>query len=301
MANKKKYSLNCKISIVITILIIVIATLYLTNKSKISNNENIIAYVNKKPVSEQKLLTELKNNYGIMDNFSLSAIPDDSKKTIIKQIYIEQIIIDNAKQANLFKNKDIQNKITQATNKIIKEAYLQEISQKTVNRANIEALYQERIASLAGKQEVNAKHILVKTKGEANQISRNLKRQSFEKIAKAKSIDPYSKEKGGDLGYFTEGNMVKEFEDVVFNMKKNQISQPFKTQFGWHIVKLVDKREAEIPSLDSIYEKLKQELSYKAISEYIQNLQNDINVELVETTKSPQASSDEAIINQENS
>ena len=104
MANKKKYSLNCKISIVITILIIVIATLYLTNKSKISNNENIIAYVNKKPVSEQKLLTELKNNYGIMDNFSLSAIPDDSKKTIIKQIYIEQIIIDNAKQANLFKN-----------------------------------------------------------------------------------------------------------------------------------------------------------------------------------------------------
>jgi peptidyl-prolyl cis-trans isomerase C len=301
MANKKKYSLNYKISLVIVILILAISTIYLVKKQRTSKNENIIAYVNKNPVSEQKLLTELRDNYGVTETFVLSAIPDDSKKTIIKQIYTEQIIIDNAKKTDLFKSKDIQNKISQATNKIIKEAYLQKISQKTATRENIETLYQQKIKDLEGKTEVNAKHILVKNKSEALKISIGITNKSFEKTAKAKSIDPYSKDKGGDLGYFTEGSMVKEFEDIVFNMKKNQISKPFKTQFGWHIVKLIDKRQAKIPSLDEIYEKLKQELSYKAVGDYINTLQNEIDVELVKTTQSPQTSPAEEIVNKENS
>ena len=89
-------------------------------------------------------------------------------------------------------------------------------------------------------KKVNASHILVKTESEANVISYDLDHGgNFEEIAKEKSLCP-SRKKGGNLGWFTRNKMVKEFEQVAFSLKKVEISKPFKTQFGWHIVKVVD-------------------------------------------------------------
>ena len=282
--SKKTCKPSCKIIIVIAILAVAIASLAYFNNKKI-DSDDIIAYVNDQAISKEEILDFLKNSYGVPANFSLDNLPEKYKTDLIKQIYTEQIIIDSAKDANLDNRSDIKQKIIQAQSKVIKEAYLQEVSQRETTRENIEALYQEQIANLSGKTEVNAKHILVKTEKEAKQVIRDLRSKPFAQVAKEKSIDPYSKEKGGDLGYFTKGNMVKEFEDTTFNMKKGEISQPFKTQFGWHIVKLIDKREAQIPDLDTIYEKLKQQLSYQAISNYISEIQNSIDVELVKSEK----------------
>jgi len=87
---------------------------------------------------------------------------------------------------------------------------------------------------------INASHILVKTEQEAKTISEELKAgKSFEEIAKAKSVCPSGK-KGGNLGWFTHGQMVREFEKAAFSMKKGQLSQPVKSQFGWHIIKIMD-------------------------------------------------------------
>jgi len=87
---------------------------------------------------------------------------------------------------------------------------------------------------------INASHILVKTEEEAKMISEQLKTgASFEETAKLKSTCPSGK-KGGTLGWFTRGQMVKEFEKAAFSMKKGQVSQPVKSQFGWHIIKVVD-------------------------------------------------------------
>ncbi|MFH2020920.1 MAG: peptidylprolyl isomerase [archaeon] len=87
---------------------------------------------------------------------------------------------------------------------------------------------------------VNASHILVKTEEEAKQIKLALDNgKSFESIAKEQSMCP-SKKNGGSLGWFTHGQMVREFEKAAFSMKKGQISQPVKTQFGWHVIKIND-------------------------------------------------------------
>jgi len=89
-------------------------------------------------------------------------------------------------------------------------------------------------------KKVNASHILVKTESEANVIGYDLDHGgNFEEISKEKSLCP-SRKKGGNLGWFGRRQMVKEFEDVAFSLKKEEISKPFKTQFGWHIVKLID-------------------------------------------------------------
>ena len=85
---------------------------------------------------------------------------------------------------------------------------------------------------------VRARHILVKTENEANEILDELNHgKTFEEKAKEKSLCPSGK-KGGDLGWFGRGPMVKEFEDLAFSMEKGEVSKPFKTQFGWHIMKL---------------------------------------------------------------
>ena len=87
---------------------------------------------------------------------------------------------------------------------------------------------------------VNASHILVKTEQEANVALYDVTHgKSFEDIARSISICPSSK-KGGNLGWFSKGQMVKEFENVAFSLKKGEVSKPFKTQFGWHIVKVND-------------------------------------------------------------
>ncbi len=89
-------------------------------------------------------------------------------------------------------------------------------------------------------QKVRASHILVKTELEANSLLFDVKNgKSFEEIAKEKSICPSGK-RGGDLGWFGRGQMVKEFENAAFSLKKGEFSRPVKTQFGWHIIKLVD-------------------------------------------------------------
>jgi parvulin-like peptidyl-prolyl isomerase len=87
---------------------------------------------------------------------------------------------------------------------------------------------------------INASHILVKTEEEAKSILEQLKSGvNFEELAKNKSICPSGK-KGGTLGWFTHGQMVREFEKAAFSMKKGQLSAPVKSQFGWHIIKVVD-------------------------------------------------------------
>ena len=91
-------------------------------------------------------------------------------------------------------------------------------------------------------QQIRASHILVKTENDAKVIlQRALKGESFAKLAEEFSMDP-SKRRGGDLGYFGRGRMVRNFENAAFALEKGQISQPVKTEFGWHLIKVTDKK-----------------------------------------------------------
>jgi peptidyl-prolyl cis-trans isomerase C len=90
--------------------------------------------------------------------------------------------------------------------------------------------------------EVHAYHILVKTENEAKEILNEIKKGiDFQRLAQIKSMCPSGK-KGGDLGWFGRGKMVREFENTAFSLNKGEISQPVKTQFGWHIIKVVDRK-----------------------------------------------------------
>lgn len=136
---------------------------------------------------------------------------------------------------------------------------------------------------------INASHILVNSSKEADDIIKELKKgKSFEDLAKEKSLDPGSKENGGNLGVFPKGAMVKEFEDAAFALKVGEISKPVKTTFGYHIIKVSEILEAKEATLEDSKEKIteliKREKSSDAAVEYIRNLYSvaDIKIYLKE-------------------
>lgn len=129
------------------------------------------------------------------------------------------------------------------------------------------------------KEEIKASHILVKDEKTAKEVKERLdKGEDFTKLASNYSIDPGSKDKGGDLGYFTKGNMVPEFDQVVFSLDVNHVSDPVKTEYGYHIIKVTDKKTNTFEDKKEIIEK---ELTYKKakpINEVISKLQKEADI-----------------------
>ncbi len=117
-------------------------------------------------------------------------------------------------------------------------------------------VYDEAIGQMKKEPEVRARHILVETEDEAKAVVAELKKGAdFAELAKTKSKDPGSAD-GGDLGYFTKDQMVPEFSEVAFKLDKGALSDPVKSQFGWHVIKVEDKRERQPPEFDKVKDQL---------------------------------------------
>ena len=282
----KKTILDKNIYIILSLVVVLTFILFLVNQNS-TDKGRVLAKIDNKKIYETDLVNFLAATYNVAKNFDIASLPVEQQKDIIKQYYTENLVLKAANKSGLAKDPEIAQKITDSTNKILKEALLEQIALAASDRAAVEAYYQSKQQELAkeleGKEEVKASHILVKEKAEADKVYFSVKngKKDFAEIAAEKSIDQFSGKNGGDLGFFTEEKMVPEFAKQAFATKVGQISRPFKTQFGWHIVKVTDRRAAQVPSLDEMYDKLKQELSYQAVSDYIEELSQNLDVEVI--------------------
>jgi peptidyl-prolyl cis-trans isomerase C len=130
-----------------------------------------------------------------------------------------------------------------------------------ITDAEVKTAYDAAIAAMPVAEEVHARHILVTTEDDAKAIKAELDGGAdFVTLAKEKSIEPGAKDSGGDLGYFTPDKMVKPFADAAFAMKVGEVSNPIQTQFGWHIIKVEDRREAPKPTLEELTQQIGQSL-----------------------------------------
>lgn len=143
----------------------------------------------------------------------------------------------------------------------------------------VQAAYDAKYADGFGGDEFNASHILVATEEEAKAIKESLDGGAdFAATAKEKSTGP-SGPSGGELGWFGAGAMVPEFEQAVMSLDKGQISDPVKTQFGWHIVILNDKRKSEAPQLDQVREELSVQIQQDAVDNHVAELTKKAEIE----------------------
>lgn len=154
-----------------------------------------------------------------------------------------------------------------------------EVTEATVTDEAIQAAYDAQFADFEGEDEFNASHILVETEEEAKELKSQLDDGAdFAELAKEKSTGP-SGPNGGSLGWFGKGQMVPEFEQAVVALEKDNVSDPVQTQFGWHVVKLNDKRKSEAPELALVREELAQTIRQDAIQARIDELTQQAQIE----------------------
>jgi peptidyl-prolyl cis-trans isomerase C len=214
---------------------------------------------------------------------NLQQIPPESRREYLTSYLTDMTLVAKAAEGRKLADGDeFKQRIAYYRSKILMDLLLQAEAKAAVSEGAMHQLYDEASKQMAGQQEVRARHILVKTEEEANAIIAELKNGvDFAELAKQKSTDPGASE-GGDLGYFPKDEMVPEFADAAFKLEKGQISEPVHTRFGWHVIKVEDKRERQVPSFDQVRDQLATHLVRKAQAELITKLRADAKVERLE-------------------
>jgi len=152
-----------------------------------------------------------------------------------------------------------------------------------VTEAEVKARYDKEIAASPPEEEVSARHILLKTEEEAKAVIVELDAgKDFAELAKEKSTGP-SAAQGGELGYFTKGRMVPEFEAVAFTLKAGEYAkEPVKTQFGWHVIKLEDRRETAPPEFDAISDQVRQLVMRERYGDLIKAARAEVEIDVLD-------------------
>jgi peptidyl-prolyl cis-trans isomerase C len=209
------------------------------------------------------------------------AMTGDAKRDYLLQYLSDVILAAKAAEGKkVADQKEFKNRLAFLRNKLLMETLLQQEGKAAVTPAAMKSVYDEAAKQMGQEQEVRARHILVPTEDEAKAILAEIKKGTdFAELAKQKSKDPGAAAEGGDLGYFTKAQMVPEFAEVAFKLDKGQVSDPVKTQFGWHIIKVEDKRNKPIPSFDEVKDQVSTYVERKAQAEYIANLRKDAKIE----------------------
>lgn len=213
---------------------------------------------------------------------ALAQLPEERQFQYLISMLIDRRIVAEAARAKKLES-DPMVKARQAyfDEKVLRDVYWLHLMQDTVSDAAVKAYYDEHIAKAETESEVHALHILVGSKAEAQKISDEIAGgKSFEEVAKAESKDS-SAANGGDLGWFKKDGMVPEFGNAVFALKAGEVSAPVETQFGWHVIKLIEKRKSPKPTLEEAHDSIMRELVGKEGNRIMEDLRKAAKIEIV--------------------
>jgi len=192
---------------------------------------------------------------------------------IVDDIIDSRLAAAAGNQAGLTNNPEVLAQMSIAAQRVLAEAYITTELRKVITEAELQKAYQLFISDETAREEIKARHILVASEVEAKAIIAELNNGAdFASLAKQKSTGP-SGPNGGDLGYFMRGAMVPSFENAAFGLEVGSHSaSPVQTQFGWHVIKLEDRKIAQAPSFDELRGQLQTNLANQALSRIIESL-----------------------------
>ena len=192
-------------------------------------------------------------------------VDDNVREVIMSKLISSELVLQEAQKAGLDKKADYI---------ALVNMYIQDyMKSHPISEADTKAAY-EKFKTELGDKEYSARHILVASEAEAKDVIAQInKGGDFAKIAKEKSKDPGSKDKGGDLGWFSLSGMVKPFSDAVSKLQKGSLtSEPVQTQFGWHVIKLEDVRDMKAPPYDKVKDGLQKQLGQRQLEKMLTDL-----------------------------
>jgi peptidyl-prolyl cis-trans isomerase C len=241
--------------------------------------DKVVATINGNPVTEADLAvaeSEIGSEMGTM--------PPAQKRTSLLEFLIDnQLFAEAAEKEKLDQSPDFENRLKYLKRRALREVYFEKTIKASVTDADARKIYDDQVKLLKPEEEVSARHILVETEAQAKALKEQLdKGADFAKLAKENSKDPGSKDNGGDLGYFGHGQMVPQFEGVVFKLKKGEVSDPVKTQFGWHLIKLEDRRQKQPPAFEIVKDRIVQSLLLQKAQKTATDLRANAKIEVID-------------------
>jgi peptidyl-prolyl cis-trans isomerase C len=228
--------------------------------------------------------------------------PDHRREQIINYVADVMLAAQAAEGRNLQKTNEFKQRETFFRRKLLMGLMLQDHARTQVSEESLRKVYDEQIKPMGAAEEIRARHILfradpkdAKAQEEARAraqvaLERIKKGEEFATVATELTEDPSGKENGGDLDYFTKDQMVPEFANIAFQMQPGQVSNPVRTQFGWHIIKLEDRRNRPIPEFEKVRPQIETFLIRRGQTELIGQLREKAKIERLDGKGAPAAS-----------
>ncbi|MFZ1108949.1 MAG: peptidylprolyl isomerase [Rhodomicrobium sp.] len=213
----------------------------------------------------------------------IAGLPIESRRRVLVEYLVEaHLFAEEAGKSKLGAGKDFEDRLAYYKLRAMRDTFYEKRVREAVTEAQARTAYDEQIAKVKPEAEVRARHILVKTEQEAKDLIAQLKGGAdFAELAK-KSTDGPSSTTGGDLGYFSRGQMVKAFEDAAFALEPGQISAPVQSDYGWHVIKVEDKRNRPVPSFDEVKDQITASLIQTQLRDVVGKLRSSAKVEIVD-------------------
>src|SRR6201995_1066105 len=211
---------------------------------------------------------------------SLAQMDPATKEENVLSFLIDMKIVSKAAEDEKIADTDeFKKRLTFTRNRLLMDSLLAAKGKAATTDAEMKKVYEDASKQISGEQEVHARHILVETEDEAKAVKAELdKGADFAELAKKKSKDPGASD-GGDLGFFTKEQMVPEFSEVAFKLEPGKISDPVKSQFGWHIIKVEEKRNRKPPECDQVKAQIETYVTRKAQADYVGKLREAAKIE----------------------
>jgi len=251
-------------------------------KATHAQNIPVVANVNNEDISLETIIHAMNELPPEIQSQPFMSYYED----LLERVIDIKLFAQEGKKMKLDEEPSVRAAIDFVIEKVLMQAFLSKYVQENIKEENLKASYNNFIADETSREEIKASHILIDTESEAIDVINMLNDgDDFVELAKNKSTGP-SGPSGGDLGWFKRGQMVPPFEKAAFSLNKNEISQrPVQTQFGWHVIKIFDKRIPEAPSYESMKSKLIQDLERKIVSKKIQDLRNNSLIEKLSSSE----------------
>jgi peptidyl-prolyl cis-trans isomerase C len=254
-----------------------------------ADDKKVVATVNGTDITQETLDTVM----GMVGGMPGAQV---DPKSILDDLIITELARQEANKAGLTERQEIKDKIKDATDRLVLNTWTQEKAASfKPSEDELKKAYEERTSG--DKVEYKARHILMKTKEEAQGVIKELENKvDFADLAK-KSSDGPSASQGGDLGWFKASTMVKPFSEAVAKMEPGTITkEPVQTEFGWHVIKLEERRDVKPPEMEALKPQIEREYQQKKMLAYMDELKAkaDIKVMLPEEAAKPAADASKA-------
>lgn len=201
---------------------------------------------------------------------------------LVERLVDFKLLAEAADAAGLAKDEEVKRRLAELREDVMREVYLERQIAERIDDASLRARYETFLEQNPGKAEIHARHILVEDEATAKEVIAELdKGTDFAELAKERSTGP-SSARGGDLGFFTADQMVPEFSEQAFALNDGQHSEkPVQTQFGWHVIKVEERRTSAQPTFEAVEEQLREDLSRDAIGTVLNDLRAGAEIEII--------------------